>query len=310
MMTKGKYHTAFPVLAEKAPVLKDEPMKKHTSFRIGGPADLLGLPENEAQLKGLVKKAVLLDIPVTLLGGGTNVLVSDKGIRGLVIVTKKMKTGIAIKNTTDDHVVITAGAGEKLSTVCRFAAAGSLSGLEFAAGIPGTLGGAVKMNAGASSGSMASIIESIKILEPSGADFKNIAGRNLDFEYRNLNLSHGSIIVSADIKLEHSDSETIKKAFDRNLKLKNSSQPVSQASAGCFFKNPVHGMPAGELIEKSGLKGMKINDAMVSELHANFIVNTGHAECKDVMALMNHIQKTVFEKYHINLEPEVRMEGE
>ena len=309
-MIKKQYHTAYQAFAQTARILKDEPLEKHTSFKIGGPADMLALPENETQLKTLMEKAAHLDIPVTLLGGGTNLLISDKGVRGLVIATKQMKTGISIKRSIKGHSIITAGAGERLSAVCRFALDHGLSGLEFAAGIPGTLGGAVVMNAGTASGNMAGIIESIRILEPAGAGFKDISVKDLDFGYRNLNLRRGSVIVSADIVLGHSEPETIKEIFDRNLKLKNSTQPVSHASAGCFFKNPAHGMPAGELIEKSGLKGMKINDAMVSEIHANFIVNTGRAECSDVLALMDHIRKTVFEKYHINLEPEVRMKGE
>lgn len=286
----------------------DEPMKKHTSFKIGGPADLLALPKDKQELKRLLKEAATLDIPVTLFGGGTNLLVSDKGIRGLVVITRHLKSETLIMAEDLHETRLYVEAGERLSRVCQFAINHSLSGMEFAAGIPGTIGGAIIMNAGTKSGEMSDIVDTIEVLDPKAFTFETIDKDALDFSYRHLALS--GIIVAATLRLKKADQKTIEKTFKQNLIWKNATQPVSAACAGCFFKNPDPGKPAGELIEKSGLKGMMINDAMVSEIHANYIVNVNNATCEDVLLLKNHVQETVFKKYHIKLEAEVRVEGE
>jgi len=298
----------YATMAQKFGLLRDEPLKPYTSFKVGGPADLLALPKTAEELKALLGYAAQQNIPVTLLGGGSNVLVSDKGIRGLVIVTIGLKSGIRITGSTPEKSLIGAKAGERLSTVCRFALDHSLSGLEFAAGIPGTLGGALAMNAGTKARDMSGIVADLTVLDPKTLALQTIDRKNLDFSYRHLVLT--GIIVSATLALEPADRMTIEKTFQQNLVLKKASQPVSAASAGCFFKNPAQGMPAGELIEKAGLKGMKMKGAMVSDIHANYIVNTGNATCEDILSLKKHIQETVFNIYKINLEPEVRMEGE
>ena len=298
----------YAAMAQKFGLLRDEPLKPYTSFKVGGPADLLALPKTVEELKALLGYALQQDIPVTLLGGGTNVLVSDKGIRGLVIVTTRLKSEIRITDSTPEKSLIGAEAGERLSTVCRFALDHCLSGLEFAAGIPGTLGGALAMNAGTKTGDMSGIVADLTVLDPKTLALQTIDRKNLNFSYRHLEFF--GIIVSATLALEPADRIKIEKTFQDHLLLKKATQPVSAASAGCFFKNPAKGLPAGELIEKAGLKGMKMRGAMVSDIHANYIVNTGNATCEDILSLKKHIQETVFNIYKVNLEPEVRMEGE
>jgi len=295
-------------LIQEFDILVDEPMENYTSFKIGGMADLLALPENRTQLADLMKRAWELNIPVTLFGKGTNLLISDTGIRGLVIVTKKLKSKIQIIETDATTKTIIVDAGERLSKICQFAINNSLSGLEFAAGIPGTIGGAIKMNAGTQSGDMSSVINSVDVLDENTFETNNIEKKFLDFSYRNLDLS--GIIVSAEIILKKDNQKKIEEIFKYNLIKRNANQPVSFASAGCFFKNPVTGKSAGELIEKAGLKGTNINDAVVSQKHGNFIVNMGNASCHDVLLLKQHIQKKVFKKFNILLETEVRIEGE
>jgi len=298
----------YSILAQEFDLLVDEPMASHTSFKIGGTADLLALPEDKIQLKNLIKKACELDIPITLFGGGTNLLISDRGIRGLVVITKQLKSQIELIEADSDTKIIIAGSGERLSKICRFAANNSLTGLEFAAGIPGTIGGAIIMNAGTKSGEMSTIIKSIEVLNQDTFEMKTIGKNLLNFSYRRLNLS--GIIVSAAITLKKGNQEHIKQIFKHNLNRKNASQPVTAASGGCFFKNPVVGRSAGELIDRAGLKGMSVNDAAVSEKHGNFIINRANASCQDILLLKQQVQKIVFEKFNIKLETEVRIEGE
>jgi len=301
-------NTAYSTLAQNFNLLFDEPLKKYTSFKVGGPADLLALPENKQELKSLLKKAFDLDIPVTFFGGGTNLLITDKGIRGLVVITTQLKSEISITATDSHKKTICVEAGERLSKVCRFAIAHCLSGLEFAAGIPGTIGGAIMMNAGTQSGDMSGIVKSIDVLNQKSLEVETIEKKDLDFSYRRLD--QPGIIVAAKLSLKKANPKKIEETFKLNLNKKNATQPVSFASAGCFFKNPDTGKTAGELIEKSGFKGVKINDAMVSQKHANFIININNATCEDVLLLRQQIQETVLKKYHIKLETEVRVEGE
>lgn len=295
-------------MAQEFRLLINEPLKSYTSFRVGGPADLLALPQTIGELKGLLGYASEHEIPVTLLGGGTNVLISDKGVRGLVIITTHLKSGIRITDSNPEKSFVFAEAGERLSTACRFATDHSLSGLEFAAGIPGTLGGAIAMNAGTKSKDMAGIVADLTVLDPKTSAIQTIERKDLDFSYRRLEIS--GIIVAASLGLTPANQAKIEQTVKQNLLLKKTTQPVSAASAGCFFKNPAKGMPAGELIEKSGLKGMRINDAMVSEIHANYLVNIGNATCEDILSLKTHIEDTVFNTFKIKLETEVRVEGE
>lgn len=290
-------------------LLVDEPLKKYTSFGIGGPADLLAHPRTREELRLLIAQARDLKIPVHLYGGGSNLLISDKGIRGLVIFTSRMRSDLKMVSETDRDVRIESLAGNRLSNICQYAKENNLTGIEFAIGIPGTLGGALMMNAGTPDGQILDVIESIEILDAGSLEFKTLPKSALDFEYRALKLK--DVIVSARIRLEKNMSPThVSVRFNQLLKKKNATQPVSARSAGCFFKNPEKGEPAGKLIQDAGLKGKRVNDAVVSEIHANYIINAGQATCRDVLELKTLIQDTIFEKYGINLETEVRVEGE
>jgi len=304
----AKKNKAVSTLVQDFNLLVDEPLKKYTSFKIGGPADLLAMPKDKIELKNLLKNASTLDIPVTFFGGGTNILITDKGIRGLVVITRFLKSEIRITRTGLQENSIYVEAGERLSRLCQFAIQNSLSGLEYAAGIPGTVGGAIMMNAGTSTWDISEVVESIDVLDKTTLTFKTLEKKELHFSYRQLD--QPGIIVAASLVLIKKPREEIKKIFTENLIRKKATQPVFAASAGCFFKNPTLEKSAGELIEKSGLKGLRINDAMVSDQHANFIINMGKARCQDIIQLKQYIQKTVFEKYHIKLESEVRLEGE
>lgn len=296
-------------------LMSEEPLSRYTSFRVGGPADLLALPSNPQTLVSLLTAARREKIPVTIIGGGTNTLVSDKGIRGLVIVLTALKTKpIILENPQTDTVHkdkknICADAGERLSTICQFAMDQELSGLEFAAGIPGTLGGAIMMNAGTSAWDISQVVTAVEVVDIKNSACQTIERKDLEFSYRKLSLSD-KIIVRAHLTLTKGDPGRIKSTFAQTLKNKKETQPISQASAGCFFKNPSPDMPAGKLIEDAGLKGVQINRARISDLHANFIINTDNARCEDILALKRLIQKTVFEKYQINLETEVKVTGE
>jgi len=293
----------------------EEPLSRYTSFRVGGPADLLALPSNRQTLVSLLTAAREEKIPVTIIGGGTNTLVSDKGIRGLVIVLTALKTQPSILENPqidtahEDKKTIRADAGERLSTICQFAMDQELSGLEFAAGIPGTLGGAIMMNAGTSAWEISQVVTAVEVIDTKNAFYQTIERKELEFSYRKLSLSD-KIIVGAHLTLTKGDPGTIKDIFAQTLKNKKETQPISLASAGCFFKNPSPDMPAGKLIEDAGLKGTQINGAKISDLHANFIINIDNARCEDILALKRLVQKTVFKKYQMNLETEVKVTGE
>ncbi len=299
----------YETLQKRFTVLANEPLKNHTSFKVGGPADLVAMPKTVQELEGLMLSAAYLKIPVTVIGSGTNLLVKDTGIRGLVISIKALKDRIQTIQQERDFSIVKVSAGQRLSKVCRHAIEQSLSGLEFAAGIPGTTGGAVMMNAGTPHGSMADVVDEIKVLNRLTFDFETLKRKDLGFTYRKLE-NDNIIIVEIFFRLKNADKAAIEKKFTTTLERKNKSQPVSWASAGCFFKNPEHEKSAGELIDKTGLKGTRIGDAMVSEKHANFIVNMGNAKAKDILELQTLIQQKVFEKYNVQLETEVRVHGD
>jgi len=292
-------------------------MDRHTSFRVGGPADLLVQPETLDQMIAVVKAAHKAQLPITIIGGGTNVLVSDKGIRGLVIILTRLRQ--EIEQTTpsrtpsndepEDRIYLTVLAGESLNHLCRYAADHGLAGLEWAAGIPGTVGGAVMMNAGAFGSDMSRVVTEIEVLDLATLKTIVLSAKDLPFSYRKLALEN-SIVLKVRLGLAKADAETIKEEFNRNLKTKQSTQPVSQASAGCFFKNPPGGKPAGFLIEQAGMKRAQYNGAMVSDLHANFIVNQGNARASDILNLAGQVRKSVYEKFGINLKEEVKTIGD
>jgi UDP-N-acetylmuramate dehydrogenase len=304
----SKQNIKYVDMAQKFNLQTDVPLSHHTSFRVGGPADLLALPETLEDLRAIAAYASANDIPVTIIGGGTNILVRDKGIRGLVILTTSLKSGMNIRPMNKEYCLLQALAGEKLPKVLNFAMSNSLSGLEFAAGIPGTFGGAIAMNAGGASENMGDLVRYLIVLNRKNLRLHIFEREDLNFSYRNLELP--GIIIAATLALKPGKRKNIEKNFQQALSQKKVSQPVSAASAGCFFKNPAQGMSAGEMIDRAGLKGMKMGGAMVSPVHANYIVNTGNATCEDILNLKEHIEKIVFSKFHVQLETEVRIEGE
>ncbi|MGD9333494.1 MAG: UDP-N-acetylmuramate dehydrogenase [Desulfobacterales bacterium] len=294
----------------------DEPMSKHTSLRVGGPAQAFVAPENIEDLKTLVTWSCHREIPYLIVGDGTNLLVKDSGITGVVIVLTQCLTAISQTNRNTHGIIVTAMAGTRMKTLCSFALKRGLEGMNFALGIPGTVGGGIVMNAGTSYGSMEDILESINILLPTG-EVRNIKKQNLDFAYRKLSWNKEDIevhpgqqvILDGCFRLTPSDPERLKKEAQKILEIRWQRQPRGLPSAGCFFKNPVFGKTAGELIETAGLKGKSIGGAKISTKHANFILNHHNACAADFLNLMELVEETVLKKFNINLEREVKVVG-
>ncbi len=280
----------------------NEPMRAHTTFKIGGEADIFIIPASPAALISAVKKCTELEIPYFILGNGSNLLVSDGGIEGAVISLA------GINGISSDGEKITCGAGAMLSSVCLKALSLSLMGLEFAYGIPGTAGGALYMNAGAYGGQMADVIESAECLTASG-EIKTLKKEDMRLGYRSSVFKKGGlIIISLTLALKKGDKAEIKAEMDDLLNRRKQKQPLEYPSAGSTFKRP-EGYFAGALIEKNGLKGLTVGGAQVSEKHAGFVINRGGATAADVKALIGKIQKTVFENDGVMLEPEVIFTG-
>ena len=286
------------------PLLAQEPMAKHTSFRIGGPADVLAQPADEAELAALLKRAGEHAVPVTLVGNGSNLLVRDKGIRGLVIKLSNLFNSITV-----DGNVLTFGSGISLAMASKKAASLSLSGMEFAVGIPGTIGGAVYMNAGAYDGEMAKVVTCVRVMDMQGK-ISELQASELDFAYRHTALQNsGWIVISVTVALQPGEAESIAAKMADFSQRRNSKQPLELPSAGSMFKRPV-GYFAGTLIEQTGLKGYTVGGAQVSTKHAGFVVNVGGATAKDVLQLISDVQSKVFAAHGVRLEPEVLVLGE
>ena len=289
-------------------VLFDEPMVHHTTLRVGGPADALIYPRDINELANLVSWARKKMIPVMVLGAGSNLLVKDGGIQGVVLKLTKGFKAIHIAEKIGSIVVVMAEAGVLLPRLVTFATEHSLFGLAFAAGIPGTVGGAVRMNAGTAMGCVGDIIDALTVLLPTG-EIQNIRRDKLNFSYRRLDMDPNSIVLNAYLKLGLGSGDAIRKAAVAMLEKRRTTQPLSFPSAGSFFKNPATGPSAGELIEAAGLKGYRLNDAQVSEKHGNFIINRNRATASDILGLVKIIQKSVLAKSGILLEPEVVIVG-
>lgn len=284
-------------------VYKQEPMKKHTTFRVGGPADYFVCPKRE-ELPKLLKLAGQYQLPVTVIGNGSNLLVGDKGIRGLVIEVGAGMNEIQITGT-----ILRAGAGALLSKVAAAAAAAGLSGMEFAAGIPGSIGGAVTMNAGAYGGEMKDILQEVTVLTPEGGE-KTLSLEELDLSYRHSCISEqGCVVLEAVISLTPAPEEEIraKMADLRNRRVEK--QPLEYPSAGSTFKRP-EGYFAGKLIMDAGLRGYAVGDAQVSEKHCGFVINRGNATAAEILQLMQEVQERVKTQFGVTLEPEVKRIGE
>lgn len=280
------------------------PMSKLISFRVGGPADVLFLPASVAELEKAIEVCRTEAIPYQVLGRGSNVLVSDRGIRGMTIYLKANFTSLSINQDT-----ISAQAGASLASLAALAARHSLSGLEFAAGIPGSLGGAVLMNASAYDGQMADLVVSSSYLTREG-QVKNRLGQDHDFAYRHSAYSDSQdLILTAELKLQPADRQTIYQKMNDFQVRRRTSQPLDKASAGSAFKRPP-GNYASKLIADSGLKGYRYHQAGVSSKHAGFIINYGGAKAADINQVFAHVKTEVKRQFGVSLEPEVRWLGE
>ena len=291
--------TALPELQ----VLKDEPMSRHTTFRIGGPADYFVCPDRE-QIAEVLAVAKKCGMAITVIGNGSNLLVGDKGIRGLVV-----EIGSAMNQITVDKEHITAGAGALLSQVAAKAAAAELGGMEFAAGIPGSVGGAVTMNAGAYGGDMKDILRTVTVLTPEG-ELKTLDVSEMDLSYRHSCVPEQQyIVLEAEIELGYKPEEEIRAQMEELRNKRIEKQPLEYPSAGSTFKRP-EGYFAGKLIMDAGLRGYRVGDAQVSEKHCGFVINRKNASAQEVRQLMQDVQDKVKAQFGVMLEPEVKMLGE
>lgn len=293
-----------------------EPMSKHTYFRVGGPAEAFICPGSIGSLQEVLRLATDKGIPHIVIGEGSNLLVKDKGFPGIVIVLTECLNEISHSGSNGESVLVKAMAGVRTQTLCRYAIEEGLSGFNFALGIPGTVGGAIMMNAGTALGSVSDVLDSVNILIPSGPIMR-IKREELNFSYRRLSWGKNftepgesePVIIDGCFRLIQSEPAKLRNDAKAILKKRKANQPAERPSAGCFFKNPPSGKTAGQLIDMAGLKGMRIGGAEVSAKHANFIINTGTASASDILELMQLIQKTVFKKFNICLEPEVKIVG-
>ncbi len=282
----------------------NEPMKLHTTFRAGGPADFFAVPETKEEVRGLVRLCEDAGMPYYIIGNGSNLLVSDRGYRGLIIQIYKEMGRIAAANGQ-----ITAQSGALLSRVAAKALEEGLSGLEFASGIPGTLGGACMMNAGAYGGEMKDVLSSVLVLTPEG-EFLTLHSGELDMGYRTSVISKkGYIVLEACIQLEKGDKESIRSRMEELRKKRTSKQPLEYPSAGSTFIRP-EGSFAGKLIEDAGLRGFRVGGAQVSEKHCGFVINRDGASAAEIAELMRQVSARVEEQFGVVLEPEVRRLGE
>lgn len=281
------------------------PMSEHTTFKIGGAADVLIFPSSAEEVSKIFKLIDLFSLDCTVLGNGSNVLVRDKGIRGAVVKFSEEFFG----GMRCDGEKVIACAGAELKSVAKFAAENSLTGLEFACGIPGSIGGAIFMNAGAYGSEMKDIIANVKAVARDGA-FIEFDKRDLDLGYRHsIFQENNCAICEVELNLQRGDMDEIKNKMAEFTTQRENKQPLDFPSAGSTFKRP-EGNFAGTLIDKAGLKGLKIGGAMVSEKHAGFVVNADHATAQDVLKLIAEVERRVEEVYGIELSPEVRIIGE
>ena len=284
-------------------LLKDEPMSRHTTFRIGGPADLVLLPASSDEIVRAMDDCAELGIPVFVMGNGSNLLVRDGGIRGLVIII-----GEAMSRIKTTGAVMSVHAGAALTRLSREAQTQGLDGLACASGIPGTVGGAVAMNAGAYGGQISDVLQRALVITDRTVRWFDASQLNLGYR-SSLILSQGMTVVEAEFALKPGDPAQILSQMNDLAVRRREKQPLSLPSAGSTFKRP-EGYFAGALIEGAGLKGCRVGGAEVSQLHAGFIVNRGGATARDVLSLIEHIRQTVYQKDGVLLEPELRILGE
>lgn len=288
-------------------VLFDECMDRHTSIGVGGRADAVAFPESAAELGRLVALLRAEGIPVFFVGNGTNLIVRDDGFRGVIVVTKGLRS-VRLEPRGEGRAAIRAEAGASLAEVVALSAREGLTGMEFCAGIPGSVGGGIRMNAGAYGSEMKDVLESVDLLNGEG-NIKSCGRAALQFEYRSLALPEGACVLGGVFDLARGDREAVEGRIREILRTRSGKHPLQYRSAGSVFKNP-KGMPAGRIIDEAGLKGLTLGGARVSEMHGNFIVNLGSATSKDILGLIELVREKVREKRGIDLEPEVQIIGE
>lgn len=286
-------------------ILLMEPMSRHTTFRVGGPADIFAIPAVISELEGMIRWCNEHAVPYYIMGNGSNLLVGDEGIRGVVIQLGEAFSGIEI----GEDATIWVQAGCLLGKAANAAAEHSLTGMEFASGIPGTIGGAVMMNAGAYGGEMKDIIDCVTLLTPSG-EIIILPQDQMEFGYRQSIVSKENyIVLEVKLQLQQGDSGAIAERMKELNEARRKKQPLEYASAGSTFKRP-EGYFAGKLIMDAGLSGYQVGDAQVSEKHCGFVINRGNATAKDIVTLIHDVRERVAEQYQVDLEPEIRMIGD
>lgn len=291
-------------ILEQEEILTQEPMKLHTTFKVGGPADVFVKPDSVEQIKQIMEAAREEQIPVYIMGNGSNLLVGDKGYRGVIIQIYKNMNQIRCEGNE-----IKAQAGALLSTIARVALDQELGGFEFASGIPGTLGGAVTMNAGAYGGEMKQVLKSAVILTRDG-EIKTLTVEDLKLGYRkSVIIDKDYIVLEAVLELVPAKKEEIQEKMNEYALARRTKQPLEYPSAGSTFKRPV-GYFAGKLIDDAGLRGFSYGGAQVSEKHCGFVINRGDATARDIVTLMKMVNEKVMEKFGVALEPEVKMIGD
>ena len=287
--------------SDNCEILVNSPMSRQTSFRVGGNADIIAFPKNENELVSILKNAAENNVPCIVIGNGSNLLIKDCGIKGLVVKTTAMDPKITV-----DGDIIRCSAGASLSKLCMAALENSLTGLEFAYGIPGSVGGAVFMNAGAYGGEIKDVITKCDYIAPDGVSGQ-LSKEDMLLGYRTSVFNKNNCVISgAYFKLNKDSQDAIKERMNDFLARRKSKQPLEYPSAGSTFKRP-EGYFAGALIEQSGLKGFSVGGAQVSEKHAGFVINKGDATARDVMDLVEYIRKKVKEDSGVDLEPEIRI---
>ena len=280
-------------------IFREEPMNRHTTFRIGGNADCLLQIENAEQLSKVKKYLKTLEIPYFVIGNGSNLLVSDEGYRGIILVVSEQMSDVKVEGNR-----IIAQAGALMSKIARVALEHGLTGFEFASGIPGTIGGGVVMNAGAYDGELKQVVSLVKVIGDDG-ECLELDNETMEFGYRTSAIKNtGFTAVEVQLDLQPGDKDTIKARMDELTAKRREKQPLEYPSAGSTFKRP-QGHFAGALIMNAGLRGYQVGDAQVSEKHCGFVINKGKATAADVLNLMTHVQKEVKEQFDVELEPEV-----
>lgn len=283
-----------------------EPMKYHTSLRIGGPADVFAIPYDLTSLRNILNISQSMDVPFVPIGSGTNILVKDGGVEGVVISVESFRK-IEVLEEDDKYVYIFAEAGTPLQRLVKFSRENGYSGIEGLAGIPGSVGGAICGNAGAFGYEMKDVVVSVSIMDFEGR-IDTLSTGEIRFGYRSSSILSNGVLFATKIRLMKDKKEDVSQRIEGFLRKRQKSQPISERSAGCVFKNPP-GLCAGKLIDEAGCKGMRIGDVEVSNIHANFFINKGSATASDFIRLMDAVRSRVLKTFGVELETEIRIIG-